>query len=475
MGKTCKGVKIMAILFLRSLIFLIMPLLVAKESHKDRAVIDRYRSLEPQYPSYVDYNDYGLCLRAADDLKRGTTVATADLEETDKPYIANHPSEEHKYVALMAITWDGKPIWGKVRGKWAFCNHSCDPNCDISDTWQIITNRDVAKGQELTTAYDAFVPHFPWRDEETFVCLCKAQNCKKIIKGYRTDILYPVKMQNAPALMSAIEMAALLDKQQITIPDTVSVQRVPTLNEMGYIFYHISPLGQKFIEKEALDNKTVLEIGAGFSNVALKSLEHSHVSYTANDLSLEHLKILVARIKAQYGDQAPALLQRLTLLHAKVPQELPALENMFDAILLDKVFHFFNPEESESFIAWVRRALKPQGRLYVLTLSPYIKFFNHKLASDCAAKRLEGGLYSGYFENVGEYIEEQNFKNNPGYKIPRSTMFFSRQDLERLFSQRGFAIHESYSVSLPKPGHEKWERVEDEEGDLVALIAVKNK
>lgn len=54
----------MAILFLRSLIFLIMPLLVAKESHKDRAVIDRYRSIEPQYPSYVDYNDYGLCLRA---------------------------------------------------------------------------------------------------------------------------------------------------------------------------------------------------------------------------------------------------------------------------------------------------------------------------------------------------------------------------------------------------------------------------
>ena len=185
------------------------------------------------------------------------------------------------------------------------------------------------------------------------------------------------------------------------------------------------------------------------------------------------MKILVSRIKAEYGDQAPVLLRRLTLLHAKVPQELPALENTFDAILLDKVFHFFNPHESESFIAWAHKALKPQGRLYILTLSPFIKFFNHKLASDYAAKRLEGGLYPGYFENMGEYIEEQNFKNNPGYKIPRSNLFFSRQDLKTLFLQRGFAIQESYSVSLPRPGHEKWETVADEEGDLIALRAHK--
>ena len=272
-----KGIEIMAILFLRSLIFLITSLIASAEPHKDRTIIDRYRSIEPQYPSYVDHNEYGLCLRAADDLKKGTPVATADFEKTDKPYIANHSSEEHRYVALMAITSDGKPIWGKVRGKWAFCNHSCDPNCDISDTWHIITNRDVAKGQELTTAYDAFVSHFAWRDEETFICLCKAPNCKKVIKGYRTDIIYPVKVQNASALMSAMEMAALLDKQPIAIPDAVSVARVPTLNEMGYIFYHISPLAQQFIQDEAAENRTVLEIGAGFSNVALKSLDRANL------------------------------------------------------------------------------------------------------------------------------------------------------------------------------------------------------
>jgi hypothetical protein len=165
--------------------------LVAASTYPEES-ITMYNKIEPQFPSYVDRNDYGLCLRAARDLKKGTIVATADFEQTDKQYIADHPSEDYKYVALMAVTKEGIPTYGKVRGKWAFCNHSCDPNCDISDTWHIVTNRDIAQGQELTTSYDAFVPHFPWPDTWNFICLCNAPHCKKIIKEYRMDIVYPI-------------------------------------------------------------------------------------------------------------------------------------------------------------------------------------------------------------------------------------------------------------------------------------------
>lgn len=154
---------------------------------------EQYRTIEPQYPSYVDQNHYGLCLRAEKDLEKGTIVGTADFEKTDKPYIADHPSPEHKYVAVADITKEGKPVWGKVRGKWAFCNHSCDPNCDISDNWEIITNRAVQKGQELTTSYDGYIPNFPWPETWNFVCLCNTPQCKKIINSYRMDILYPIK------------------------------------------------------------------------------------------------------------------------------------------------------------------------------------------------------------------------------------------------------------------------------------------
>jgi hypothetical protein len=158
------------------------------------STMEQYTKIQPQYPSYVDHNHFGLCLRAARDLKKGTIVATADLEKTDKAYIADNPDQIH--IALMEVAPDGTPTWGKVRGKWAFCNHSCDPNCDMSDTWQIITNRDVEKGTELTTSYDAFIPNFPWPDTWNFTCLCQAPNCKKFIKEYRTDLQYP----NVPSI-----------------------------------------------------------------------------------------------------------------------------------------------------------------------------------------------------------------------------------------------------------------------------------
>lgn len=154
-------------------------------------ILFKYNLIEPQYPSYVDINQYGLCLRATRDLLKGTLVATADFQETDKEFIANSPDPEYKYVALTRITSDGKPIYSRIRGKWAFCNHSCDPNCDLSDTWQIITNRDIKQGQELTTSYDSYVPNFLWQDTWNFECLCNTPNCKKFIKEYRTDILYP--------------------------------------------------------------------------------------------------------------------------------------------------------------------------------------------------------------------------------------------------------------------------------------------
>lgn len=143
------------------------------------------------YPSYVDMNSYGRCLRASQDLEAGIVVATADLEPIDKPYIADDPDSIH--IALMDVDEKGNPSWGKVRGKWAFCNHSCDPNCDITDQWEIITNRPIKQGQELTTSYDAFVYNFPWPQTWNFECKCEEENCKKIINTYRTDIVYPIK------------------------------------------------------------------------------------------------------------------------------------------------------------------------------------------------------------------------------------------------------------------------------------------
>lgn len=151
--------------------------------------LKKFNFIEPQYPSYVDQNHFGLCLRAKTDLPAGAVVATADFEPTDHPFVANSSDESYKYVAVMAVTKGWQPIYGRVRGKWAFCNHSCEPNCTLDANWQVITLRAVTANEELTTPYDFFVPSLPWQESWSFECLCQAPTCKKFINKYRADML----------------------------------------------------------------------------------------------------------------------------------------------------------------------------------------------------------------------------------------------------------------------------------------------
>lgn len=163
--------------------------IISNDTHN---LLEQYNMREPHYPSYVDRNHYGFCLRAVHNLPAGTIVATADFEACDNAYVANHPDPAYKYVALTSVAEDGSAQWGRIRGKWAFCNHSCDPNCDIKPGWFITTNRFVKEGEELTTSYDAYIPGFEWPTSWNFTCLCEAKNCKKFINGYRMDMVYPL-------------------------------------------------------------------------------------------------------------------------------------------------------------------------------------------------------------------------------------------------------------------------------------------
>lgn len=157
--------------------------------------LKKANAIEPSYPSYVDANHLGLCLKAKSDLPAGTIVATADMIPTDKEFIAEHPLEEYKYVAVMKVI-NGKPYYGKVRGKWAFCNHSCDPSCVLNDRFELMTRRAVQKGEELTTSYDDYVEGLPWQENWNFTCRCLSSKCVGIINKYRMDMQYPVKNVN---------------------------------------------------------------------------------------------------------------------------------------------------------------------------------------------------------------------------------------------------------------------------------------
>lgn len=61
-----------------------------------------------------------------------------------------------------------------------FANHSCDPNCGITDSIWITAMREIAPGTELTWDY-AMTEDNDWR----MACSCGSPLCRKVVGGYR--------------------------------------------------------------------------------------------------------------------------------------------------------------------------------------------------------------------------------------------------------------------------------------------------
>lgn len=139
---------------------------------------------EPEYPSYISQNSFGSCLRATQNLESGTVVGTKNLTPTNNKFIANHPSPEYRHVMVMGFDNNQQPLWGRVQGKAAFVNHSCNPNCTIQKD-KVITTRRIKIDEELTISYDAFSPFIKWNSDWNFECGCGEKNCRKIIDSYK--------------------------------------------------------------------------------------------------------------------------------------------------------------------------------------------------------------------------------------------------------------------------------------------------
>lgn len=61
-----------------------------------------------------------------------------------------------------------------------YANHSCEPNCGITDLIWITAMQDIAPGTELTWDY-AMTEDNDWRMD----CSCGSEHCLGVIAGYR--------------------------------------------------------------------------------------------------------------------------------------------------------------------------------------------------------------------------------------------------------------------------------------------------
>lgn len=275
-----------------------------------------------------------------------------------------------------------------------------------------------------------------------------------------------------PIIMANTEIQALelLNTcNDSSLPQKLSLERFATLNGHGYIFWITNPIAQAFID-HAGPQKRFLEIGAGFSQTTQQCLARKVSEYTVNDLSLEHLKILCLHLQKTFGDKTADYLRHLSILPGRVPDVLTVKKDHYDAILLDKVFHFFAPTDAETFLAWAHEALKADGKLYIFTISPYCSGFN--VGAVYQEQKEKNDLYPGYIKNVHNYLQAST-STNPNYVIPETTTFFKLEDLIKVLENKGFIVEKTMAARLPRNETPAWIESEEKRCDLIGVIAKK--
>lgn len=132
------------------------------------------------------------------------------------------------------------------------------------------------------------------------------------------------------------------------------------------------------------------------------------------------------------------------------------------------MLHFFTPNEIDEVLLWAHEALKPNGHIYILTISPYIKSYQEKILPLYMLNREKNVLFPGYISDAEPYLNETT-KNDPNYCVPKNLLFFALEDLCRLFESHGFVVEKTYSVSLPSNENLKWTVVPSNQSSLVGL------
>ena len=134
-----------------------------------------------KFPSRVKICKYGKCLVAEKPLKKNEIVQKIIGKIVSWDQI---PQSEICYVILIE---DNK--WITIDTDARYLNHSCDSNCNIDDELNIITNRSVKLGEELTISYNIVNENENpgvWDPRWTFKCECGSKNCQGIIDKYVT-------------------------------------------------------------------------------------------------------------------------------------------------------------------------------------------------------------------------------------------------------------------------------------------------
>ncbi|MFK4467822.1 amino acid adenylation domain-containing protein [Bacillus sp. RC252] len=178
---------------------------------------------------------------------------------------------------------------------------------------------------------------------------------------------------------------------------------VPTLNRTGVMVEHLIPYSSDFAGYAGNCGGEVLDIGCAYGVASIAALERGATVF-AMDLEQKHLDILEQRVEDYYRD-------RLTLKQGKLP-DVDFEDGRFSAIHASRVIHFLSPDDVRLTLRKMYRWLKPGGKIFLSTDSPYFGYWQAK-APEYEQRKREGDPWPGFIENVGAYFDPSVVAGGP--------------------------------------------------------------
>lgn len=212
--------------------------------------------------------------------------------------------------------------------------------------------------------------------------------------------------------------------ENIVIPQQIR-DEIPTLNQYGYMKIELDEFAHEFINIAKNTKDLVLEMGTAYGYTVQQVLVNGG-AIVANDLSYEHLKILLKNTAKEYR-------KNLFIKQGAFP-DINFSDNSFTAILTSRMMHFLNIEQFKIGMKKVYEWLKPGGKFIFTTITPYHFTLNDKFLPIFKQRWNNGNHWPGLVEDNKKYagILSEN--------VPDFILVFDIPQLELLMPQFGFKI-----------------------------------
>ncbi|MEM9243356.1 MAG: class I SAM-dependent methyltransferase [Pseudomonadota bacterium] len=215
--------------------------------------------------------------------------------------------------------------------------------------------------------------------------------------------------------------------------------RVATENNMGFMFTDINGSTPAFLDYVVKCAGTIIDIGCAYGVATLPALEKSKAKIIAFDLSQAHLNGLREFITPQQAG-------RITYVKGAFPNDFNYENNSLDAIHISYVLHYLSGEDFELGIKKCYDALKPDGKLFINTLSVHFCLFKH-LVADYEEKLAQGVPWPGIVDGIKDNQLSQSDSDN----VPDSINLVSLAFLEQLLVEHHYTIDEAFYYDIKKP------------------------